>query len=40
MLGGQATSFQGHQGRFVSVREYLKDSNEVNPRPGKHDLEY
>lgn len=27
------------QERFVSIREHLRDSNEVNPRPGKHDLE-
>lgn len=27
------------QGRFVSIRAYQRDSNEVNPRPGKPDLE-
>lgn len=27
------------QGRFMSIREYLRYSNEVNVRLGKHDLE-
>lgn len=27
------------QGRFMSIREYLRDSNEVNVRLGKHDLQ-